>query len=104
MSTANARYIVNYHPPTRTRASHYAVVDTVGRYTESVHVTRPPAASAAAALNGQSTAMIHLQVNSMQVRCSAVFDRGTASADMDRVTCPICRPSLALNALRAAGH
>jgi hypothetical protein len=49
-----------------------------------------------------STPDIHLQVNSMRVRCGAAFDLGTASADMDRVTCPICRPSLAVAATNAA--
>lgn len=51
-----------------------------------------------------STAIRHLQVSSMAVRCGASFDLGTATADLQRVTCPICRPSLALDALRKAGH
>jgi hypothetical protein len=46
-----------------------------------------------------TTALIHLQTAATTVRCGSPFSEDTASSDLAVVTCHICRPSLAVDAL-----
>lgn len=55
-----------------------------------------------------TTTTTHLQTTAFGSRCGAILTADNATGRMDRVTCHICRPSLALDALhanlRAAGR
>ena len=46
-----------------------------------------------------TTTIRHLQTTAFTSRCGAILTADNATGRMDRVTCPICRPSLALDAL-----